>query len=202
MRVGFFGGSFDPIHFGHLRPVRTARETLGLDQIIYLPTARPPHKPDREFAPAYARYTMVELAVLDEEGLVVSPFEMTFDRPAFTIDTLEHYQREMPGAELSLLLGCDAFAALDSWKRWREIVALARLVVLARPGWETTHLAQKLPPPIARLAESPRVRFLTNPPVEISSTELRSLLARGERVPSGVMPDLVVKYIEKYSLYR
>ncbi len=136
MKLGLFGGSFDPIHLGHITPVRAARRELGLDRVIYLPTARPPHKPDRILAPAHARYAMVELALLDEEGLYASAHELTLERPAFTIETLEHFRREMPDAELFLLIGGDSLADLHHWVRWREIPAAARLVVLARPGWD------------------------------------------------------------------
>ena len=112
MKVGLFGGSFDPIHRGHLDPVRAAMRDLGLDRVIYLHTARPPHKPGRALAPALARYAMVELALLGEEGLYASAHELTLDRPAYTIETLEHFRRQMPAAELYLLIGGDSFADL------------------------------------------------------------------------------------------
>src|SRR5947208_4241718 len=102
MKVGLFGGSFDPIHRGHIEPVRKARRALGLDRVIYLPTARPPHKPGGALAPAPARYAMVELALLFEDGLCASAYELTADRPAYTIETLEHFRAELPDAELFL----------------------------------------------------------------------------------------------------
>ena len=135
MRLGLFGGSFDPIHAGHVLPVREARQALGLDKILYLPTAHPPHKPRRLMAPPHARYAMVELALLGEEGLFASPYELTLDRPAYTVETLEHFRQQEPAADLHLLIGSDSFADLNHWVRWREIPGLARLVVLARPGW-------------------------------------------------------------------
>ncbi len=140
MKIGLFGGSFDPIHRGHIEPVQEARRLVGLDRVIYLPTAKPPHKPRRALAPAHARYAMVELALLDEEGLYASAHELTPDRPAYTVETLEHFQREMPDAELHLLIGGDSFADFHHWVRWPEIAAAARLVVLARPGWELESL--------------------------------------------------------------
>ena len=200
MRVGLFGGSFDPIHRGHIEPVREARRALGLDRVIYLPTAKPPHKPGRTLAPAHARYAMVELALLDEEGLYASPHELTLDRPAFTIETLEHFRGEMPDAELFLLIGGDSLADLHLWKRWREIAQAARLVVLARPGWELD--AVPLDPEVADLARSGRVVLLRQPVVDVSSTRLRELLAAGLPPPAGAVPDLVVRYLQKYALYR
>lgn len=200
MKIGLFGGSFDPIHRGHIEPVREAKRTLGLDRVIYLPTAVPPHKPGRRLAPAHARYTMVELALLDEEGLYASPRELTPGRPAYTVETLEDVRREMPGADLHLLIGGDSFADLHLWVRWREIPGLARLVVLVRPGWELD--AAALDPEVAALARTDRVRLLDGAPVDVSSTRLRELLAAGEPVPPGSMPDLVVRYVQKYKLYQ
>jgi nicotinate-nucleotide adenylyltransferase len=200
VKIGLFGGSFDPIHRGHLEPVRQARRELGLDQVLYLPTARPPHKPGRALAPAHARYAMVELALLAEEGLYASAHELTLDRPAFTVETLQHFRGAMPGAELFLLIGGDSLADLHHWVRWREIAAAARLVVLARPGWDLD--AASLDPEVAGLARTDRVLLLRQPPVDVSSTRLRELLAAGLPLPAGAVPDLVVRYLHKYDLYR
>jgi len=200
MKLGLFGGSFDPIHQGHVLPVREARRALGLDRVLYLVTAKPPHKPRRALAPPNARYTMVEMALLGEEGLYASPYEMVLDRPAYTIETLEHFQQTEPAADLHLLIGGDSFADLHLWYRWREIPAAARLVVLTRPGWELD--ARALHPDLAALAATDRVIFLRQPPVDISSTRLRDLFARGEQPPVGQVSDLVVRYVQKYDLYR
>lgn len=202
MKVGLFGGSFDPIHRGHIDPVQEARRSLGLDRVVYLPTAKPPHKPGRVLAPAHARYTMVELALLEEEGLYASPHELTPGRPAYTIETLEHFRREMPGAdtELFLLIGGDSFADLHLWVRFREIPGLARLVVLARPGWDFA--AVPLDAEVAEMARTDRVILLRQTPVDVSSTRLRELLAAGLPLPSGAVPELVVRYLQKYDLYR
>jgi len=200
MKIGLFGGSFDPIHRGHVEPVRAARRALGLDRVIYLPTAQPPHKPDRSLAPALCRYAMVELALLDEAGLEVSGFELTLGRPAYTIETLEHFRRELPDAELHLLIGGDSFADLPHWVRFREIAELARLVVLTRPGWEPD--SAPLHPELSRLVESGRAVLLHQPPVAVSSTRLRELLSAGLPLPEGAVPNLVVRYLQKYALYR
>jgi nicotinate-nucleotide adenylyltransferase len=200
VKVGLFGGSFDPIHRGHVDPVQEARRSLGLDRVIYLPTAKPPHKPGRVLAPAHARYTMVELALLGEDGLYASPHELTPGRPAYTIETLEHFQREMPEAELFLLIGGDSFADLHLWVRWREIPGVARLVVLARPGWDLG--TAPLDPEVADMARTDRVLLLRQTPVDVSSTRLRELLAAGLPLPPGAVPELVVRYLQKYDLYR
>lgn len=200
MRLGLFGGSFDPIHRGHIAPVQAARRALGLDRVIYLPTAVPPHKPGRILAPAHARYAMVEMALLEEEGLYASTFELTLERPAYTIETLEHFRQTMPGVDLHLLVGGDSYADLDHWVRWREIVEAARLVVLTRPGWTLEEAS--LSPDLADLARSNRVVFLGQPPVDVSSTRLRETFSRGEQPPAGSVPESVVRYVHKYDLYR
>ena len=134
MRIGLYGGSFDPIHYGHIRPVREARDTLALDRVLYLPTARAPHKPRRE-VPALARFCMVELALLDEPRMHVSSLELE-DRVTYTIETLQHFHRLEPAGRLFLILGSDSLAQFDTWCEWRQILQLAELAVLERPGGE------------------------------------------------------------------
>ncbi len=201
-KLGLFGGSFDPIHVGHVAPVREARRELGLDRVIFLPTAIPPHKNGREFAPALRRWAMVELALLDEDGLEASALELTPESPAYTIETLEYFRRTEPGADLHLIIGGDSFADLPHWRRWQELIELARLVVLLRPGWQPDRLMAEAPPALAAAAGAGRVVFLSNPPVPISSTELRRIFAAGEAPPTGLVAEPVVKYIRKYGLYR
>ncbi len=200
MKIGLFGGSFDPIHSGHVETVRAARQALGLDRVLYLPTAQPPHKPGRRLAPALARYAMVELALLAEEGLYASPFELTFGRPAYTIDSLEHFRRTEPEAELYLLIGGDSFLEFEAWWRWREIALAARLIVLARPGFELPR--ETLSPALAELLDSGRALVLSERTVDLSSTELREMLLRGEEPPLTALPPLVLDYVHKYRLYR
>lgn len=201
-KLGLFGGSFDPIHAGHVEPVREARRLLGLERVVFLPTARPPHKSAREFAPPLRRWAMVELALLDEPGLEASPLELTPDSPAYTVETLERFRSLEPQADLHLIIGGDSFADLPHWRRWRELAELSRLVVLVRPGWERDALAAAAPPEITAAIAAERVIFLANEPVEISSTELRLAFAAGATPPAGLVADPVVKYIRKYGLYR
>ncbi|HEX5761181.1 MAG TPA: nicotinate (nicotinamide) nucleotide adenylyltransferase [Thermoanaerobaculia bacterium] len=189
MKLGLFGGSFDPIHRGHVEPVRAARRALGLDRVLYLPTALPPHKPRRELAPAHARWAMVELALLGEEGLYADPYELTLGRPAYTVETLEHFRRTLPGAELHLLIGADSYLELPTWRRWRELPELARIVVLARPGSEVEETVAG-------------ARFLEQPPVDVSASRIRAHLAAGEAPPPGALHPLVLDYVRKYHLYR
>jgi nicotinate-nucleotide adenylyltransferase len=200
--IGLFGGSFDPIHHGHVRPVQDARRALGLERVIYLPTADPPHKPGRRRAPALRRFAMVELALLGEPGLYVSGRELTPGEPTYPIDSVEAFARELPDARIHLVIGSDSFAELATWRRWRELIELARLVVLVRPGSELDAIRDGLEPDLVRLADSGGVDFVADRPLPISSTDLRRLLRRGETPPDGWLPPSVLDYVRKYSLYR
>lgn len=208
MKLGLFGGTFDPIHRGHVEPVKAARRALGLDRVVYLPTALPPHKPKAELAPAHARYAMVELALLGEEGLYADPYELTLDRPAYTVETLERFQRELPDAELSLLLGADSYLELPTWKRWEEILQLAEVVVLARPGWDVVAalagagIADRDRRELAGYLAERAALLLETPPVDVSASQIRARLAAGAEPPPGALHPLVLDYVRKYDLYR
>lgn len=201
MKLGIFGGTFDPIHSGHIVPVRQAQEVLSLDRVFYLPTARPPHKPGRQFVRSQRRFAMVELALLDEPDFEVSAWELTPGEFAFTVDTVERFHRRDPQYELYVILGGDSFKQLTTWKRWRDIVRIASLAVLTRPGWDYKSVEQSLPEELRDLVTAGRVTFVRNAPVETSSTELRHLFRTGGDIPATAMPERVVKYIRKYSLY-
>jgi nicotinate-nucleotide adenylyltransferase len=195
-RIGLFGGSFDPIHRGHVDPVLEARRTLGLDQVVYLPTAEPPHKEGRRFAPALRRFCMVELALLGHPELVVSDHELTEGRKSYTVETVEHFGREQPGAELFLFVGADSYLEIDQWRRHEDLLDLVTLVVLARPGFERAlERSPALPPGRGTV-------FVESAQVDVSSTDLRDLLRAGVRPGPELVADAVVDYCFKYSLYR
>jgi nicotinate-nucleotide adenylyltransferase len=201
-RWGLFGGSFDPVHRGHVVPVQAAQELLGLDRVLYLPTGRPPHKQaadDLPTAPASARFTMVELALLDAEGLYADDLEITAAKPSYTVETLERFRGERPEVDLHLVIGADSFVQLDRWHRWREIPDLARLVVLARPGWKV--VPDRLPERLAAGLASGEIVVVRDRTVDLSSTEIRARLASGGAPEADWLPPLVVDYIRKYRFY-
>lgn len=198
-KIALFGGSFDPPHRGHIEPVKAAAQELGIERVIYLPTAQPPHKPARRLAPAHARYTMVEMALLDEPYLVASPHELTLSKAAYTIETLEFFHAESPQAELFYILGADSFLSFHTWRRWTEIAPLARLLVLPRPGFDERRLAEAEAGPLLREG---RAQLLPTSRVDLSSTALRAALAAGEEPPARALSPLVLDYVRKYNLYR
>ncbi len=202
MRVGLFGGSFDPIHLGHLAVARAARAALRLDQVVFLPTARPPHKPGRELAPALARYAMAEIALLDEPGLLVSDAELALGRPVYSIETLERFRAERPADELVMIVGADSLALFDTWRRWEEILATTELGVVVRPGWEWTHVAPTLAPALTAAIGRTRLTWVSAVPHPASATEIRRRLRSGEPLPDGWLDPRVLAFVTKYALYR
>ncbi|MEM1179788.1 MAG: nicotinate (nicotinamide) nucleotide adenylyltransferase [Acidobacteriota bacterium] len=198
MRIGLYGGSFDPIHRGHVEPVRAAATALELDRVLYLPTAQPPHKRGRRLAPAWRRFAMVELALLDEPDFEVDPFEMTAD-VAYTIETVEHFERQFPEGEFFLIVGADSFIALETWHRGAELAARVQLAVLVRRG--STLDVRSLAEPQRLALGRGRVHRIEPAPHPASSTEIRRRLAVGEPPPEGWLEPAVLNYVQKYGLY-
>lgn len=200
MKLGLFGGTFDPIHRGHVEPAKRALERLQLDRLFFAPTALPPHKSGPRHASALRRFAMVEMALLDEPRLEVSEVEMTRSERAYTVETLESLREEHPGARLFLLVGADAFRQLPSWRRWREILEMVETAVMVRPGWRLEE--EDLVPEQRAAIEAKRVHFVENPPVDLSGTEIRRRLREGKTLPDGALHPRVLDYVQKYGLYR
>jgi nicotinate-nucleotide adenylyltransferase len=199
LRVGVFGGVFDPIHRGHVEPALAARRALGLERVLFVPTAAPPHKREPTRAPIaapLARYAMVELALLDHPELEVSTLELSAEGPTYTIETLERLAAGRPGDEIWLLLGADALADLGGWRRGGELARRFPLGVLARPGFDAAAAAAALG------GAGLRVVPVGNPPLDLSSTEIRARLARGEALPDGWLDPRVLTFLAKYRIYR
>jgi len=206
--IGLLGGTFDPIHFGHLRPALEVFESLRFDELRFLPAGVPPHRPTPA-VPAEHRAAMVALAIADIPGFCLDRRELERPGPSYTVDTLEALRAELGGTvPLALLLGADAFAGLDRWHRGERILELAHIVVGQRPGadlrWE--------------LGGPQRQRFVSNPDelgavpagciwvaevtaLDISATRVRDVLAAG-RSARFLLPDAVLDYIHEHRLYR
>ncbi|GGE32430.1 putative nicotinate-nucleotide adenylyltransferase [Halopseudomonas oceani] len=205
-RVGLLGGTFDPVHFGHLRSAIEVREQLQLDELRLIPCARPPHR-DMPGATAAQRLRMVELAVGQGGGLQVDDRELQRQRPSYTVETLESLRLEL-GADVALfmVLGWDAFCGLPGWHRWQDLLELANLVVLQRPDYdlEVPEVLKDLL--AARSADQPershgQIICLSQTPLAISATHIRTLVGNGAS-PRFLLPDAVLDYIENEGLYR
>lgn len=207
--IGVFGGTFDPIHYGHLRPALEILQALRLAEVRFIPCGDPPHRARPE-APAEFRYQMVKAAVADQPGFVVDDLELRRKGPSYTTDTLESLKEVHGDVPLCLLLGMDAFLGLSQWHEWRRLFDLAHIVVAHRPGWTyegdgplDAEMESRYTDRVADLHAAPAGRIFTQEvtQLEISSTAIRSALARGESA-RYLMPDSVFKLIQTSHHYR
>ena len=190
MRLGVMGGTFDPIHHGHLVAASEVQALFDLDEVVFVPTGQPWQKSSRDVSPAEHRYLMTVIATASNPRFTVSRVDIDRGGPTYTIDTLRDLRAERPDDELFFITGADALAEILSWKDAEELFALAHFVGVTRPGHE---LSDKGLP-------EDRVTLQEVPAMAISSTDCRDRVARGEPV-WYLVPDGVVQYINKYSLY-
>lgn len=193
--IGLMGGSFNPVHCGHVRLARAALLSGAADEVLFLPSGNPPHKRDG-LADKRDRLAMVELAVRGEAGMGVCREEVERSGVIYTVDTLTILRRQMPDAQFKYLIGADTLAALDTWRRPEEVIRLCTLLVAARPGQED----------LERLAAPWRARgavieFLPCAPADISSTAIRARIAAGLPL-CGLVPPQVENYIRANGLYQ
>ena len=207
--VGVFGGTFNPVHYGHLRSALELVERLQLEQLRLMPSASPPHR-DAPECSAERRAAMVELAVTGEPRLVCDAREMQRPGKSYTIDSLIELRGELGAQQgLCMVLGCDAVQDIATWHRWQELLDWAHIVIITRPGWQLPRageLAQWLKthqlesPELLRQRPCGGIVIEELRPLAISSTEIRDLLASG-RSARYLMPQSVVDYIQAHTLY-
>ncbi len=195
-RVGIMGGTFDPIHHGHLFAAEEARARFGLGRVIFVPCGRPPHKQGKEITPGEHRYIMCALAVASNPHFEVSRVEIERPGPSYTIDTLRHFRKRFqPDAELFFITGADAILEILTWREADAVLREARCIAVARSGHDLCRLAATIGPDRAAAIE-----VLDQPTLDISSTGIR------ERARSGLpirylTPTPVVQYIATEGLY-
>ena len=190
-RIGIMGGTFDPIHHGHLVAASEVASLYDLDEVIFVPTGEPWQKSERQVSPAEHRYLMTVIATASNPRFWVSRVDIDRDGPTYTIDTIRDIAALRPGAELHFITGADALAQMLSWKQPEEMFDLAHFIGVTRPGH--TLDGGGLP--------ADRVSLIEVPALAISSTDCRARVARGEPV-WYLVPDGVVQYIAKHGLYR
>ncbi len=190
-RVGIMGGTFDPIHHGHLVAASEVATLYHLDEVIFVPTGEPWQKSEREVSPAEHRYLMAVIATASNPRFWVSRVDIDRAGPTYTIDTISDIAAQHPGAELFFITGADALAQILSWKNAEEALQMAHFVGVTRPGYELSD--EHLP--------SDSVRLLDVPAMAISSSDCRERVADGRPV-WYLVPDGVVQYINKHRLYR
>jgi nicotinate-nucleotide adenylyltransferase len=203
--IGILGGTFDPVHFGHLRPALEIQQALGLDEVRLVPSHVPPHRP-QPHASAQQRLAMLHAAIAGDPAFTVDTREFEREGPSYTLDTL---RAELAGTSICLLVGMDAFREFSSWHRWREIPDYAHLVVMTRPGMpppERGELADFIS--LHRVTDAATLKsrasglllFQAVSQLEISGTRIRKLLASGKRA-DFLLPDSVLQVIRSEGLY-
>jgi nicotinate-nucleotide adenylyltransferase len=201
MRLGIFGGTFDPVHYGHLLLAECCREQCRLDEVWFLPAAVAPHKQGRDAGPALARIEMLELAIAGHEAFAVSRYEADRGGVNYTINTLEHFRQEDPSRELFFLLGADMLHDLAHWREPGRVCELARVVAVRRAGEPPLDFGL-----LAGIASQERIdemgRYQVEmPEIGLSGTDLRHRVAAGLSIRYRT-PRAVEKYIETHGLYR
>ena len=208
-KIGIFGGTFDPIHYGHLRPALEILDALSLDTMLFIPAGQPPHRRAPR-AGAELRLAMVRAAVAGEARFQVDDRELKRSGPSYMVDTLAELKRAHPDAALVLVLGTDAFLGLPGWERWREIFDHAHVTVAHRPGWWlqaegelAALLAERFEADIHKALERPAGNILLRPvtQLEISSTRIREEAA-ARRELRYLVPDAVRELILNSACYR
>jgi nicotinate-nucleotide adenylyltransferase len=195
VRVGILGGTFDPVHLGHLLLAECAREELSLDEVLFVPAREPWRKSHRVITPAEHRLALLELAIAGNEDFGISDIELRRSGPTYTADTLEALAGERLDDEFYFIVGADALADLPQWHEPQRIVAHALLAVAPRGGRDTDVASVAIP------GIADRIRRFAAPRIEISSTEIRARVAAGRSVRYQV-PDAVAEYITKHGLYH
>ena len=193
-KIGIYGGTFNPIHNGHLHLLQAALDRLRFDRVLVIPTNIPPHKVERDLASNKDRLEMVRLAVEGMDRVWVSDMEQRAKGKSYTILTVKKLRAMFPGAELTLLMGADMLLSFYRWHRWREILALASLAAFARGEGETELLERKA-------AELGNTRVVRVEPLPMSSTMIREMIRRGEDI-SALVPEKVCAYLREKRLYQ
>ena len=195
-KLGILGGTFDPIHLGHVAAAAAAQSALSLDSILLIPSRIPPHRTQPATASAEDRYAMTELVAADRPGWLVSRIELDREGPSYTYDTLVELGKHQ--SQIFFITGSDAFAEIATWHRYPAVLELANFVVVSRPGITLDSLRERVP---SLCSEQSRVILVEAHTPDVSSTEIRRRARAGESL-SGLVPDRVARYISAHGLYR
>lgn len=216
-RVGILGGTFDPVHAGHLAAAAAARETLSLDHVWFMPDQHPGHRTSAPAASGYHRFAMAALAIADHPGYMASDLELASEAPSFTATTLRRLHAQGYAAvELFFIVGSDAFAEIAAWRDYPDVLGLCHFAVISRPTLTLAALRSRLPALASRMrtveadraasdrgeaAAVPSVFLVQRDTPDVSSTEIRFRIRNGRSV-AGMVPAAVEAYIARHGLYR
>ncbi len=211
-KIGLLGGTFDPVHLGHLAIAEAARKFLSLDSVLFIPAASPPHKTDHQISPLLHRLAMLQIALQDKTCLTISTIEAQRPGASYTIDTLRELRHsQWSKARFFLIIGLDAFLDLPTWKNCNQLTTQTNLVIVPRPGWDQERMAtviERCFPDYSRPSDKNvwisedkgRIYFLACQPLPLSSSSIRLLVKEGESI-RGLVPKGVELYIKEHGLY-
>jgi nicotinate-nucleotide adenylyltransferase len=207
--IGILGGTFDPVHYGHLRSALEVKDIFGLNEVRLIPCANPPHR-KQPAVTAEMRLQMLELAITNQPGLKIDTRELDrynqHQAPSYMVDTLESLRQELPTEALLLFIGTDAFKHLTGWHQWQRLFDYAHIVVITRPGFETRQLDNFFKVRLAGVNElaqaiAGKLCFQQVTQLDISATAIRDIIARKQN-PGFLLPDAVIEYIKQHKLYE
>lgn len=223
-RIAIYGGTFDPVHLGHLAIARRICELFEIDQVLFIPAQVAPHKVGRDVTPAIHRYTMLSLATQRDERLLVSTFELESPHPGYTVDTLDHFKKLLPQSDLYFIMGADSWAEISTWRDWQRLLTMANHIVVTRPGYDIGVPSEELRPRLIDMRSKQQGQeqqagagehehlveggsgkiFLTDAVMkDVSATEVRRVASEGEYEQLlKLVPEAVSEYIGKYGIYR
>ncbi len=194
-RIALYGGTFDPVHLGHLEVARRIAELFEIEKVVFIPAQVAPHKIGRPVTEPIHRYAMLALATQDDPRLVISTFELDAPHRRYTVDTIAEFQRRLPNTtELFFIMGADSWSEITTWRDWERLLTMTNHIVVTRPGYEVAPAPEGL---------GERIFFTDAVQQGISATEIRRL-ASAERYEElgDLVPQPVANYIKKYGIYR
>lgn len=215
--IAFYGGSFDPLHDGHLTIARKLTELFALDAFVFVPAFHAPHKKDRKPTSAFHRYAMLCLATENESKLRVSTVELDAPEKPFTVETQAKLKNELPDAEIFFVIGADSWAEITTWRDWETVLTQTNIIVVTRPDYEIefSHVTEEIKARVVDLRgqvsdkkpatgnRQPETKIYLTDAVnlDVSATEIRRKIRENQSDWREVVPDEVAKYVEKYELY-
>ncbi|NLY78029.1 MAG: nicotinate-nucleotide adenylyltransferase [Tissierellia bacterium] len=198
-RIGIIGGTFDPIHNGHLLIAENSRKTFNLDKVIFMPAGIPPHKRDKDISSNLHRYNMTLLAINSNQYFLISDLELKKEGISFTIDTIKYLKSIYEDTDIYFILGSDSLFQIDKWKDYEELLTLCHFVVAKRPSYNNQELENKVDKLNSLYNSS--IHIVEGPVLEVSSSDIRERVRRGDSI-SYLVPRSVEEYIYKHGLYR
>ena len=195
-RIALYGGTFDPVHLGHLEIARRVSEVFEIEQLLFIPAQMAPHKVGRPVTHPIHRYAMLALATQDDPRLAISTFELDAPDRRYTVDTIEHFQRKLgDSTELFFVMGADSWSEITTWHEWERLLSMTNHIVVTRPGYEVS---------LAQVGEFSKRIYITDAVMnDVSATRIRQLASEGRTDELvNVLPGPVLEYIKKYGIYR